>query len=287
MPDATAEWFLRVEERQLGPLTIEQLRNLANDGDIARHTLLRRGEGGETLAADAVAGLADLFPAPATPLVPEHRARLFVDPTRLGRRLIGLWTLCALASAIAMVADVHLAVVIADIEQGVAYDEAQVATAKFFLGWARFAQAFVWLIGSITLLAWMYRTYANLRALVVAGPAHAPAWAVVAWFVPLLHLYHPYRVLAETWVESSRAASKTGEHAPVAILRWWWGLLLLPTAGVVVLILMHAAESTRLYANLAADAVRVSSAVVAAVIVQHISNWQEDASPRAHSQPGG
>ena len=50
----SAEWFVRVEGQKLGPLSIAQLQKLVRDGMLAPDTLLRRGEHGETVAADAI-----------------------------------------------------------------------------------------------------------------------------------------------------------------------------------------------------------------------------------------
>jgi hypothetical protein len=52
-----AQWYYRIENQVIGPVKVPELKRLAHEGSITPSTLLRRGEGGEWIAAVRIEGL--------------------------------------------------------------------------------------------------------------------------------------------------------------------------------------------------------------------------------------
>lgn len=88
-------------------------------------------------------------------------------------------------------------------------------------------------VAALTFLAWLYRNTKNAGVLGHA-PRTTPVMAVVWWFVPIAHLFRPYRVLKELyWAtdpDETDLSSDWIRRRP-ALLPIWWG------AWVVSLIL--------------------------------------------------
>lgn len=103
------------------------------------------------------------------------------------------------------------------------------------------------LSGLITLIAffvWFYRAHRNLRYANVPGIKHASGWTIGGFFVPILNIFRPYQMMAETWKGSAVMAGtynyeeylQKPNNAKVAI---WWILAIM--AGLSSLIGSRAA----------------------------------------------
>jgi hypothetical protein len=106
------------------------------------------------------------------------------------------------------------------------------------------ATAFVVAVGIIvmvgstaTFLAWFYRAYKNLD-LAGVNTLYAPGWAIGSFFVPLLNLIRPYRIMEEIWLENAgrlndpNSTESPAEEQPGALLKWWWGCKLLSLMSI-------------------------------------------------------
>lgn len=87
----------------------------------------------------------------------------------------------------------------------------------------------VFLACAVAFLFWIHRAYSNLTALgnLKAGLAYSPTWAVVGFFIPLINLFLPYRVVKEIWDKSDPSilteddlAFTPPDSSPL-ILLWW------------------------------------------------------------------
>ena len=74
-------------------------------------------------------------------------------------------------------------------------------------------------------MMWVHRTYRNLQPLGALGLAYSPGWAVGYYFIPILNLFRPYQVMAETW-RASDPRHGGGEDwrrmAVPSLIGWWW-----------------------------------------------------------------
>jgi hypothetical protein len=105
-------------------------------------------------------------------------------------------------------------------------------TSLWVLGWAEWL-FYVGIV--ISFLLWFHRAYRNLPALGAIGLKYSPAWAVGAFFVPLLNLVRPFQIMREIWQVSTATAGRwvnvnweAGSLPPVLIGWWgtWWGYIM-------------------------------------------------------------
>ena len=88
-------------------------------------------------------------------------------------------------------------------------------------------EGFVLLVVAVLFLVWFRRAYRNLEALGAQGLRFSPAWAVWAWFVPLLGLVRPKQLLNDVWRASDPELPPgdpgSWRRQPVpSVLTWWW-----------------------------------------------------------------
>lgn len=81
----------------------------------------------------------------------------------------------------------------------------------------------------VAVLLWVNRAYKNLPHLKGPEPAlrYTPGWAVGYFFVPVLHLYHPLRILQEVWRYSNRPVLEKNSWFVNAWWMFWLGNALL------------------------------------------------------------
>jgi hypothetical protein len=88
------------------------------------------------------------------------------------------------------------------------------------------------LITLIVFFVWFYRAHKNLRYANVPGIEHASGWTIGGFFVPILNLFRPYQMMAETW-RGSAAMSCTHDYQeflqkPVNLrAALWWTLAII------------------------------------------------------------
>jgi hypothetical protein len=78
----------------------------------------------------------------------------------------------------------------------------------------------VQLLGIVAFCVWTYRVTSNVRSWGVPGAR--PGWAVASYFVPILHLWVPYRALAGVWAASAPTVPGVGPRDGAGpVLAWW------------------------------------------------------------------
>ena len=81
---------------------------------------------------------------------------------------------------------------------------------------------------AILFLAWTFRACRNTRR---EALGRAPFWGVAAWFIPLVNLYLPYRIIRSVWLDCH-----PGGETPRFMKAWWalWLASLVLTAIMAV-----------------------------------------------------
>lgn len=86
------------------------------------------------------------------------------------------------------------------------------------------------IISVVTFLQWFRRAYYNLHQ-ISDQLKYAEGWAVGSWFVPILNLYRPYRIMRELYYETGRKLFRMGvrmrERNTINYIGWWWALWIL------------------------------------------------------------
>lgn len=79
----------------------------------------------------------------------------------------------------------------------------------------------------ILFLFWVFRTRKNLPILNGINLKFSPAWSILVFFIPILNLFRPYQVIAETWEVSDPATTNSivdespNPGAPKLVFAWW------------------------------------------------------------------
>lgn len=88
-------------------------------------------------------------------------------------------------------------------------------------------QLVIVLMAFVAFVQWFYRAYGNAHRLPRAKPAYSPSIAVWCWFIPVINLWYPYRIMVEIGHYFGRFS-----HLRQTVLssRWdylvtaWWSL---------------------------------------------------------------
>lgn len=81
----------------------------------------------------------------------------------------------------------------------------------------------IFIVSGITFIQWFRRAYYNLHLRTECN--NTEGWASGAWFVPIISLFKPYKIMKELWVKTNQLINeKTGEQNLIntSILGIWW-----------------------------------------------------------------
>jgi hypothetical protein len=83
------------------------------------------------------------------------------------------------------------------------------------------------IISAITFIMWFRRAYYNLHQH-INYLQYSEGWAAGSWFVPIVNLYRPYRIMRELYVETAHLMRRHEMSDKVRYtdkyLIWWWVL---------------------------------------------------------------
>jgi uncharacterized protein DUF4328 len=125
----------------------------------------------------------------------------------------------------------------------------------------RFVSSIVGLIMIIIALYWFYRASANIRSF---GATHtsSPAIAVICWFIPLYHLWKPYKIAQQIWKGSNPQINFINGDEWKKLpgsdrIKLWWILGISPFLilgiYIIVLILTFGGTGSRLQGDFKAE----------------------------------
>ncbi|MFC2125326.1 DUF4328 domain-containing protein [Bacteroidota bacterium] len=84
------------------------------------------------------------------------------------------------------------------------------------------------LCSGIAFLGWFYRAYTNFERAGI-GTRYPSKYAIISFFIPLINLYFPYRIMSEIWHKISVIVftnENAQEQSGIKSLNWWWILWL-------------------------------------------------------------
>lgn len=145
---------------------------------------------------------------------------------------------------------------------------------------------------------WIHRAHANLPALgnPKQGLEYSPRWAVGGFFIPIVNLFVPYRVVKEIWVKSDPSVRSDEDfmfsvsQVP-SIIGLWWAFWLISNF-VNNILYRFSGEATTPEAllgeghlNLIAAVLEIIAAVFAIKVVRGIDRRQEERSKHVNFVP--
>jgi hypothetical protein len=147
---------------------------------------------------------------------------------------------------------------------------------------AELAQAIDLCVAVPLFVIWVHRMQANTFALGILGLRYTPAWAVGWYFVPIVNLWMPYRVMREIWCANRNPAGWQYDRAPGALILWW--LLWLASIVYIRISINDGSAQDVLLAEMSdaksegvRAAFRAASAVASLMLVTLLHQFQERA----------
>jgi hypothetical protein len=145
----------------------------------------------------------------------------------------------------------------------------------------RLIQGLAWLATAVMFLWWLYRAYGNLRALGAAELAFTPRAAVSAFFVPVVNVVVPVRVVRELWHGSDPTRREGGAPPTMSPwVAWWWGVFV---ASVLFdpVVFRLTGDLSRLTVGttvllVVGQLLEMSAAVLAMVVVWSVNQGQQE-----------
>ncbi|MFE2264930.1 DUF4328 domain-containing protein [Streptomyces griseosporeus] len=219
------------------------------------------------------------MPAPMPPPYAAPPGAWLRSPAALGRATAVLLGLVIATDLFAIYADWLEMDVTGDLADGVTgarvIDRADHADALY--GISSIAQGVALVATAVVYLCWLWRVQVNAEVFDASGHRMKRGWTIGAWFCPVVNLWFPRRIVADSWDASARWGSRSG-HTPVNA---WWTLWLLS-----LVVDQYAARSDRQAETaeelrdaattmLFSDCLDVAAAVLAIVVVVLLTRMQE------------
>jgi hypothetical protein len=135
---------------------------------------------------------------------------------------------------------------------------------------------------AIVFIRWFHAAYRNLSSLGVSELRFKPGWAIGAWFVPFLSLWRPKQIADDICRASEPEQPDSSPRTPNYLLNSWWAFWLLSlfvgNASGRVLFKANTLTDIRDAAkvDIAAMAFDITAAVLAILVIRHITNRQLD-----------
>ncbi len=194
--------------------------------------------------------------------------------------LMGILLLVTLAGVLLNIQQILL---LSRIAAGEAITEFETDVSSLVYGLNAILQLLMLVATSIAFLFWVHRANKNLRAFGETNLRFTPGWAVGYWFVPIVSLWYPYKIVKEIWewsVPQDRIQGR--EPSGASLIGWWWAsFIIMGFSGQAA---SRAASSATTVDSLTLaqwfylvyEIVMVISAILVIVIVRRIDRNQEE-----------
>ncbi|MFJ9884981.1 DUF4328 domain-containing protein [Streptomyces sp. NPDC091287] len=142
-------------------------------------------------------------------------------------------------------------------------------------------QTAAFLATGVLFIIWFHRTRRNAEVFESGVQRMGPGWAVGGWFVPVAHLWFPYRVASGIWEASVQLHPDGGwRTVPKTVLNLWWGGWIVSVLASRIAVSQwdrarepeQIADAAALVA--AADALDLVAAVLAVLFVRAVTRMQ-------------
>jgi hypothetical protein len=128
----------------------------------------------------------------------------------VAKAAVGIATLMAAVSFVTLVGQLRI---LQKVQAGGSVSPADAQHSDTLVAMATLAHLAALVAGAAALFTWLYRAYANLRAMGLRTES-SPGATIGWWFVPFANLWKPYQLVRET-------AEKSGAGGG-GLVGWWW-----------------------------------------------------------------
>ncbi|MET8133405.1 DUF4328 domain-containing protein [Streptomyces sp. NPDC005251] len=235
-------------------------------------------------AAQGIAFTAPLAPLP--PLPSPHGPASLRSPVVLGKVAAALLGLVIAVDLFAIWADYTLETALGVLVDGGSGDNVwrRAEHAESLNAAVGYAQSAALVLAAVVFLNWFLRVRVNAEVFSPFGHEKSRAWVGWGWFVPVVNLWFPRRVMADIWDASRPAGARRGH----GLVNAWW------TFWIIGLLFGRASFGTYGKAEttvelqaaageaMIADALDIVAAVFAILVVLKLTRMQDH---KAHEGP--
>lgn len=218
-------------------------------------------------------------PMPAPPYAGPPGGPRLRSPAGLARATAVLLGLVVAADLFACFADVLEMNVAGDIADGAVGSDVlgRADRADSLYGASGIAQGTTLVATAVVYLCWLWRVRVNAEVFDASRHRMGRGWTIGGWFCPVVNLWFPRRIVADTW-EASAPRGARGGHGLVNA--WWTVWLVGLFVGRFAYSSSRNAETAdelreAAKAMLVSDAVDIAAAVLAVVVVLRLTRMQE------------
>lgn len=171
----------------------------------------------------------DALSVPAAPVIQPHGPAWLRSPVGLGKAVAVLLGLVVAVDLFAVYADLAMYDVSGSLaDDGLGYDaysalQADADRADSLYTTAGYLQSASLVATAVVYLVWFLRVRVNAEVFNPFGHSKKRGWAGWGWFVPIVNLWFPRRIMLDIWDASSPA----GTRAPHGLVNTWWTLWLI------------------------------------------------------------
>ncbi len=147
------------------------------------------------------------------------------------------------------------------------------------------------LFSFITFLMWFYRARCNLDRARLTGFKYKSKWAIISFFIPLVNIYRPLKIMQEVWSGSKFLSGTTNAESwknvqSGKLVSLWWGMTMLTIVMDRVVGYFWNQPGTpgsflsAIYITILADVVNIVAAYIAIKLIQEVTDLQEQSRSR-------
>jgi hypothetical protein len=140
----------------------------------------------------------------------------------------------------------------------------------------------------VVYLVWFYRVRINAEVFNPFGHSKRRGWTGWGWFVPVVNLWYPRRIMLDTWDASGPAGFRTSH----GLVNAWWTLWIMALAADRAEFTAHRRAHTALQLQHAAgqeifaDVTDIVAAVLAILVVLRLTRMQNEKALRGRAPFG-
>lgn len=229
-------------------------------------------------------------PVPVGTMLPPHGHAWLASPVGLGRAVAVLLGVVVAVDLFAIWAGVKMYEVTGTIADGGIDDAVQRdADHADSVGAAAGVAQLIALVATIVVyLVWFHRVRINAEVFNPFGHSKRRGWTGWGWFVPVVNLWFPRRIMLDSW-DASRPAGSRASHG---LVNAWWTLWIIALAADRTAFTAHRRADTARELQQAAgqgifsDVTDIAAAVLAVLVVLRLTRMQNEKALRGPVPPG-
>jgi hypothetical protein len=138
----------------------------------------------------------------------------------------------------------------------------------------------IFIVTGIVFAKWTHQAVVNSRGFGSKSMKYTPGWAAAYYFIPIINIYKPYKVMMEVWKVSMNPNNWQNQGGTLLISFWWYSWIIVGYVGIAVSKQFFKSETLEAYIQayqlyIAHDVANFIVALLAILVVNTIYNNQK------------